>query len=166
MADFRRAIRLGRLLRQEDTVIISDLVGLACIHLGTRGIYERAQTDGDMELALLASVVLGEVAPQRLRSMELLTSTDLMENIEVTEDGEVTLALHPGKLEAVAARAESTMGRRFRLEAILSLNIVRTLGQADERQRAEELLMKLTKWSLDHVADREQLKKWAVPANQ
>ena len=66
MTDFRRAIRLGRLLRQEDVVVISDLVGLACIHLATRGVYERALADGDLELALLASVVLGEVAPQRL----------------------------------------------------------------------------------------------------
>ena len=46
MADFRRAIRLGRLLRQEDVVVISDLVGLACIHIATRGIYERALADG------------------------------------------------------------------------------------------------------------------------
>jgi hypothetical protein len=66
MADFRRAIRLGRLLRQEDTVVISDLVGLACIHIATRAVYDRALADGDLELALLASVIIGEVAPQRL----------------------------------------------------------------------------------------------------
>ena len=34
LEDCRRAIRLGRLLRQEDVVIINDLVGLACIHIG------------------------------------------------------------------------------------------------------------------------------------
>ena len=60
------AIRLGRLLRQDDVVVINDLVGLACIHIGTRGIYRIAQREGDTELALLASVVLGEVAPQRM----------------------------------------------------------------------------------------------------
>ncbi len=66
LEDCRRAIRLGRLLRQDDVVIINDLVGLACIHIGTRGVYRIAQREGDTELALLASIILGEVAPQRM----------------------------------------------------------------------------------------------------
>jgi hypothetical protein len=36
--DFRRAIRLGRLLRQEDATIIADLVGLACIRHGAQAL--------------------------------------------------------------------------------------------------------------------------------
>ena len=57
LEDCRRVIRLGRLLRQEDTVIISDLVGLACIRMGTQGIYEIAVREGDAKLALLAGWV-------------------------------------------------------------------------------------------------------------
>ncbi len=38
--DFRRVIRLGRLLRQEDAVLISDLVGLACIRIGLESMYD------------------------------------------------------------------------------------------------------------------------------
>ena len=75
--DCRRAIRLGRLLRQEDVVIINDLVGLACIHIGTRGVYRIARRQGDTELALLASIVLGEVAPQRMMTATKISAVDL-----------------------------------------------------------------------------------------
>lgn len=34
MGDFRRAIRLGHLLRQEDRFLLADLIGLACISAG------------------------------------------------------------------------------------------------------------------------------------
>ena len=177
MADFRRAIRLGRLLRQEDVVVISDLVGLACIHIGARGVYERALADGDLELALLASVVLGEVAPQRLRTMELLTSTDLMDSLDIGSGGGVSLELRPGKLDVLIKRAESAVDRRFRLEAIIGLNIVRTIGQPQEQRTAADALDRLAaatdpvvadaaRWSRDTVSDLEQLKHWAVPANQ
>jgi hypothetical protein len=177
MVDFRRAIRLGRLLRQENVTVISDLVGLACIHLGARGVYERAQVEGDLEQAVLASVVLGEVAPQRFRAMELLTSTDLMDSIVIHDDGGVTLELGRGRLDALVERTQAEFGRRFRLEAILGLNTVRSLGTPDEQRRAEEVLTTLlldddavvadaARWSLDNEADTELLKEWAVPANQ
>jgi len=177
MADFRRAIRLGRLLRQEDVVVISDLVGLACIHLGTRGIYERALEDGDLELALLASVVLGEVAAQRLGTKQRLTSTDLMDSIRVDDRGEVEFQLQPGKLDSVIDAAENSHDRRLRCEAIVGLNIVRCLGTVEERDHAFEVLNTLAqdadpkvaegaRWSRDKPTDVEQLKEWAVPVNQ
>ena len=46
MEDFRRAIRLGRLLRQEDATVIQDLVGLACIRDAALGVYELAVKEG------------------------------------------------------------------------------------------------------------------------
>ncbi len=74
--DCRRAIRLGRLLRQEDVVIINDLVGLACIHIGTRGVYRIAQGEGNTELALLASIVLGVAPARRWEGMPGTFSSD------------------------------------------------------------------------------------------
>ena len=171
MADFRRAIRLGRLLRQEDLVIINDLVGLACIHLGTRGVYERALADGDLETALPASVVLGEGAPQRLRTSVRLTATDLADSIVSNGNGELELALRPGRLDALIAAAESAPDRRFRAEAIIGLQTVRCQGTAEERARAFAVLNTLASdpdpdiaagaaWSLDHEMTREGLKVW------
>jgi len=177
MADFRRAIRLGRLLRQEDVVVISDLVGLACIHLGARGIYERSLADGDLELALLASVVLGEVAPQRLGTKQHLTSTDLMDSMWLDDRGEMQYRLRPGTLDSVIEAATSSPDRRFRCEAIVGLNIIFGLGTPEEKGRAFEVLDALVddadpmiaegaRWSRNMPTDVEQLKKWVVPPNQ
>lgn len=177
MADFRRAIRLGRLLRQEDVVVISDLVGLACIHLATRGIYEHALADGDLELALLASVVLGEVAPQRLGTKQHLTSTDIMDSMWLDDRGEIQYRLQPGKLDSVIEAAKASPDRRFRCEAIVGLNIIFGLGTPEEKGRAFEVLDALVRdadpmvaegarWSRDTPTDVDQLKKWVVPAKQ
>jgi hypothetical protein len=174
MADFRRAIRLGRLLRQEDTVIINDLVGLACIHLGARGVYRRALADGDLELALLASAVLGEVAPQRLRTSERVTATDLTDSVHEGPTGGLVMQLKPGKLDVLIEAAENAPDRRFRCEAIINLSIVRTMGSLDEQAKAAEVLAELAlskdemiaetaTWSRDIEPNEEQLKEWMVP---
>jgi hypothetical protein len=171
MADFRRAIRLGRLLRQEDIVIINDLVGLACIHLGTRGVYERALAEGDLETALLASVVLGEVPAQRFRTSERITTTDLADSIVRDQSGEPALVLRPGKLEALIDAAAGAPDRRFRAEAVIGLNTVRWLGTPEERDRALEVLETLSAdpdpeiaagaiWSRDWEMTPEKLKVW------
>jgi hypothetical protein len=171
MEDFRRAIRLGRLLRQEDLVVISDLVGLACIHVGTRAVYRRALADGDFETALLASAVLGEVAPQRLRTMEAITATDLADSLSDDGRGTVGLSLRPGKLERLIEVAGSGPDRRLRVEAILGLNIVRSVGSAEEREQAHEVLDVLARdadpmlavaatWGRDQETSGDQLKEW------
>jgi len=177
MADFRRAIRLGRLLRQEDVVVISDLVGLACIHIATRAVYDRALSDGDLELALLASVILGEVAPQRLGTKKHLTSTDLMDSMWLDDRGEMQYRLRPGTLDSVIEAATSSPDRRFRCEAIVGLNIIFGLGTPEEKGRALEVLDALVddadpmvaegaRWSRNMPTDVEQLKMWVVPAHQ
>jgi len=175
MADFRRAIRLGRLLRQEDVVVISDLVGLACIHLGTRGFYERALADGDLEQALLASVVLGEVASQRYATKQHLTTTDLLDSFDRDEQGEIVFRMQPGKLETVIEAAKGAPDRRMRCEAVLGLNIIRSLGSPEEKERAIEVLEDLAvdpdqkvaegaRWSIENPTGVDVLENWgAVP---
>jgi hypothetical protein len=173
MADFRRAIRLGRLLRQENVVIINDLVGLACIHIATRAVYDRALADGDLEHALLASVVLGEVAPQRLGTRQRLTSTDLLDSFQTDDRGEVEFHLQPGKLDAVIEASTSAPDRRFRCEAILGLNIIRSLGTPEEQNRAFEVLEGLmndpdpkvavgARWCVENPTDVDVLKHWGL----
>jgi hypothetical protein len=157
-------------LRQEDVVVITDLVGLACIHLGARGIYERALADGDLELALLASVVLGEVAPQRLGTKQHLTSTDLIDSFFRDDRGGIVLQLRSGKLDAIVEAAESAPDRRIRCEALVGLNIVLNLGTPEESRRASEVLTEIAgdadlkiaeaaRWSLDNPVDEEVLER-------
>jgi hypothetical protein len=143
LEDCRKAIRLGRLLRQEDVVIINDLVGLACIHIGSRGIYRIAQRTGDLDLALLASVVLGELAPQRFMTMEKISVFDLGPYIRRGSSGAHRLDLPDSQLEAMIAEVDLLAERRFFGEAILSANVVLHLGTPEQQIRARDLLDRL-----------------------
>jgi len=168
LEDCRRAIRLGRLLRQEDIVIINDLVGLACIRMGAQGIYEIAIREGDTELALLASIVIGEVAPQRLLTSERVTRSWDTGSVREEATGTLVLEITDEELEATLEMARGQVDRRFQAEAILALNVVRFLGTDAQQKRVVELLTELrasndpmlsetARWSLEVEPTREQL---------
>jgi hypothetical protein len=144
LEDCRRAIRLGRLLRQEDTVIISDLAGLACIRMGAQGIFDIAVREGDAELALLASIVVGEVAPQRLLTSERITRTWDKHYLREDENGNKVLELPDEKLDTIMEMARNQPDRRFRAEAIIHLNLVRIMGTESQKERAVALLTELS----------------------
>ena len=143
--DGRRAIRWGRLLRQDDATIVQDLVALACIRLGAEQLYEAAVRNGDHPLALASAMVLGEHAPQRLRTAQLLTRFDLtvVDGFDTTLLGRVFAGgrnVSEKKLDAILEVARSAPDRRFRLEAIHQLAIVRAAGSRAQRGRAEKAL--------------------------
>jgi len=143
LEDCRRAIRLGRVLRQEDVVIINDLVGLACIHLGARGVYEIAMRTGDLELALLASIVVGEVAPQRLTTVERVGDFDLAPYLAPGQDGVYRLDLPDERLAAMIGQIGSGVDRRFLGEAVIFANVVLFHGTAAQGDRIREVLDRL-----------------------
>jgi hypothetical protein len=133
--DCRRAIRWGRLLRQEDATLIQDLVGLASIRIGTEGLYALAARRGDHALMLAAAVVQGEAAPQRLRMAQLTTRLD------VPVGGKD--ALTDRKIDDLVGAAKSSPDRRFRNEAIVMLGYARFKGTSAQRERAEATLDEL-----------------------
>lgn len=168
LEDCRRAVRLGRLLRQEDTVYIPDLVGLACIRVGAQGIFDIAVKQGDAELALLASIVIGEVAPQRLLTSERITRSWDKSYLREDETGNMVLEIPDAKLETILDMARNQPDRRFRVEAILGLNVVRFMGTESQKQRAASLLTELStledpvlselaRWSLENEPRPELL---------
>ena len=168
LEDCRRAIRLGRLLRQDDVVIINDLVGLACIHIGTRGVYRIAQRERDSELALLASVVIGEVAPQRMMTAQRITAVDLAPYLRREQSGTHRLEMPDSHLDAIMDMAESLSERRFYGEVILTGNVILRFGTPDQRERVLKLLQDLATdedpiiadfatWALDNPPTEDQL---------
>jgi len=170
LEDCRRAIRLGRLLRQEDTVIIPDLVGLACIRMGAQGIFDIAVRQGDAELALLASIVIGEVAPQRLLTSERISRAWDKSYIREDESGKMVLEIPDAKLETILDTARNQPDRRFRMEAILHLNVVRFMGTESQQERVVSLLNDLSGsddpvlsefalYSLENRPTREQMEE-------
>jgi hypothetical protein len=171
LEDCRRAIRLGRLLRQDDVVIINDLVGLASIHLGARGVYRIAQRTGDDDLALLASIVLGEVAPQRFMTMEKISAFDLTPYMRLGPSGSHRLDMPDSQLEVAMTDAEGLTERRFFGEVILSANVILNLGTPEQQQRVRELLEELAavddaiiadfaQWALDTPPTEERLAEY------
>jgi hypothetical protein len=158
MADFRRAIRLGRLLRQEDVVVISDLVGLACIRIGAEGIYKRAAKLGDARLMVLAALVAGEAAPQKLMTSERLTRTDVSPFLRTDGAGKTVLDLPDRKLDDLLEVAASSPDLRFRGEALLQLNVVRFLGTPGQKEKA---LAVLNRMAADGTGPLARLAAWS-----
>ena len=143
MADFRRVIRLGRLLRQDDVVVIDDFLGSVFIRWGAEEIYDRARREGKTDLALLAAVVAGEGAPQRYLTAARMTSIEIAPYLRKTGSGSYELQLPAECYKAVNEMATSSPDRRFRDEAILRLRLVAALGAGPMRPDAQALLEKL-----------------------
>jgi hypothetical protein len=161
MEDFRRAIRLGRLLRQEDVTIIADLVGLACIRFGADGIYRRAVAEGDLETALIASVVLGEVAPQRLMTSERITAGNLSPFGRIGPDGELQFNISDRRIDRLMAMITDGPDRRFGGEAFIGLSIIRNLGTDDQQARVVDFLTELRDSPSPFIA---HMAEWALEA--
>jgi hypothetical protein len=168
LEDYRRVVRLGRLLRQEDATIIADLVGLACIRIGAERIYRRAVAENDMELALVASIVSGEAAPQRLMTSVVVTETDLAGHVSRSFFGGARIEAPDSKVDALIARAASAPDRRFRLEALVALNFIHHLGTAGQRAKTarlfeelagaeDETIARTARWALETEPDPEQI---------
>jgi len=160
--DCRRAIRLGRLLRQDDVVIINDLVGLACIHIGTRGVYRIAQREGNLGLALLASVVLGEVAPQRMMTAKRISTVDLAPYVRRDDGGRYRLDLPDAQVDALVDLADEITERRFFGEVIMTANVILNLGTPAQQTRARGVLDELASRDDPIIADFAQ---WGLNAS-
>lgn len=171
MEDFRRAIRLGRLLRQEDRTVIADLVGLACIRAGVEGIYSRAVSEGKTELALIASVVLGEVAPQRLYTAERSTRVELKPFASLDDRDALVVDPPATLIDDAVSIARTDPDRRYRCETMVALSVLRFYGREDQRDRAKSVLEELAQdsdervaecaqWSLDLKPPEENVREW------
>ena len=162
-ADFRRAVRLGRLLRQEDVTIIGDLVGIAAIRYGTQAIFDLATEEGDLETALVASLVLGELGPQRFLTSAKITEVDLNPNgTEIL----TPFVVSAKDVDRLIVTATEDPDRRFRSEAVIKLGYVFHLGTEPQRARVSEVLETIKAegdpilaahagWSLDHKPSDE-----------
>ncbi|HNX49974.1 MAG TPA: hypothetical protein PLS53_12720 [Thermoanaerobaculaceae bacterium] len=168
MADFRRVIRLGRLLRQEDTVLISDLVGLAIVRIGAEAIYDRARQEGKLDLALVAAVVAGEAPPQKLLSAARVTNVEVSPYLRKAAAGGHTLDLPDERLEAIRKMALESPDRRFRFEPASALGVVARFGSTEQRAKAKETLetlarsddpvvVSVARWTLGHPVEEKDL---------
>jgi len=106
--------------------------------------YDISLQIGDLEMALLASVVIGAVAPQRQMTSERVTRFDFSPYIRKTEAGEYRFDMPDGALEKALDGIDTWTERRFFGEAALVANISRFLGTEDQKRIANEFLAGLS----------------------
>jgi hypothetical protein len=156
------------LLRQEDVTVIADLVGLACIREGVEGIYRLAIRNADTDRALLAAVVMSEVAPQRLLTSERVTAGNLSAFGRLNDDGSAELDLPDSVLERLIEMATTAPERRFRGEPLIGLQIVLHLGTPEQKLRVRQTLDRLredpdliiaqfAEWALERPLEAQML---------
>lgn len=159
LADYRRVIRLGRLMQGEDAVIYNDLGGLACIQLGAQAVYDLARVQGNAELALVAALVLGEVDSLKRRTHDRMEAVDILPFIIKSPDDRAKLELPDARTSVLLRMATEDPDRRFRLEAIGALNYVAHLGSREQRTAAKSLLKRLAASTDAFTADSA---RWAL----
>jgi hypothetical protein len=145
MVDFRRAMRLGRLLRQEDAILISDLVGIACIRMSANAIFERARNEGKLDLALTASMVTAEASALRLLSGARLTSLELGPYVRKQDNDSYKVEVPDPVFEHILALCTGSSDRRFRQEALMSVHFIEQLGNTDQMAKARTALASAAK---------------------
>jgi hypothetical protein len=167
MADFRRVMRLGRLLRQEDVLLINDLVGLAAIRMGAEAIYDRARSGAKLDLALAAAVIAGEAPAQKLLSGARMTTAEVVPYLKRDAGGSSIVVPH-SRFEAMRKIALDSPDRRFRMETCASLSLVASFGSGEQRSQARRTLETLAgstdaaiaanaRWHLANPPDEKHL---------
>ena len=134
--DFRRAVRLGRLLRQDDVTLIQDLVAIACIRIGAEAMYELAREEGDAATMVATSLVLADNDAIRLSTMRRMSVLERALPGEVPETRELSLQITDEKLQEVIELVRELEDRRFRMEGVIGLQAVMHLGTDVQRERA------------------------------
>ncbi len=148
LADYRRTIRLGRLLCQDDVIFIQNLIGVALIRNGAEAIFDHSRSLDDGATAALAALVIQDCTALRLeqtrRFQRISVFTDFIARIDES-DGEsrTELRLPDGRFEIIVETATEDPFRALRMEAAIPLWITSHLGTPTQRETAERILIGL-----------------------
>jgi hypothetical protein len=156
--DYRRAVRLGRLLRQDDVTIIQDLVAIACIRIGAEALYEEARREGDGAMMVATALVLTDKDAMRSIAARNTTTTEFVyRGLDRDDLGDWHLATTDGSVDAVVELAREVPDRRFRMDALMALRIVRHLGTATQREAVDDVLEELAASEDEMTAEMARL---------
>jgi hypothetical protein len=168
--DYRRTIRLGRLMLQDDATLIQNLIGWTNIRYGAEALYREARREGDAVTMTAAALVLGDY--NSIRQQVALRVTSVNDVWDALKQGGAPAGheIREEQLEAVFRMLKEDPERVFRIEAMITLAGVRELGGVDQRQQAGELIQDLSRdddstiaataqWFLDHPLSPEQIRE-------
>jgi hypothetical protein len=156
--DFRRAIRLGRLVLQDDATIIQDLIGAECVRIGAWAIQQQARAEGDTLLVAATNTVLADHGGRKARtSVEVRKASRVYESVRRGFFGGLSLDMAEGDVHAVLLLAQRSPERRYRLEALVALRVVYQLGDDEQRGWIEEGLKEMVESDDLHLAKLARL---------
>jgi hypothetical protein len=138
--DFRRAIRLGRLLRQDDVTIIQDLVAVSCIGMGAEALFELAREEGDPAMMVATALVVSNDDAIRLMTAKRVSSFEPTYKVRADGSTEMSLTLTDDELESIIGRVRRASERRIRMEGLIALQAAKHLGSHSQRETAQEAL--------------------------
>ena len=142
LADYRRAIRFGRLMRQDNVTLIQDMVAIAAIRLGTEAIFEDAREQGDAATMLVASRVLADM--DAIRHQTARRNTLLLRAFGVIDrPDQLPMRLERESFNQLIKLVRAMPERRFLMEAVLGLHIVSRFAVPQQAEVAETVLAEL-----------------------
>ncbi len=147
-ADVRRAVRLGRLLLQDDVTVLQNLVGMALIRAGAAGLYALARRSDNGAGAALATLVLVDSAELRAETIRRknLTGEVVAHFIQPRILGRLTgpvLEINGFEVDEIIKLADSLSSRALRLEALNALYLIMHMGSRSQSERATFALGRL-----------------------
>ena len=137
--DFRRMIRLGRLMLQDDASVLQHGIGMRILRDGLEALYDRARRDGDrpeqmlVALAILDRVQVAEWERGRFGQIELPGHVDL-------SDPSARLSISEDVMDTIEAAYSHSTARRWKLDALRALQVAMARGDAASASRAATLL--------------------------
>ncbi len=146
--DYRRTVRLGRLLLQDDVTLIQNLIGTHLVRTGVDAIYRQARERGDGATAAFAALVLQDCAVLRIemtrRFQDIAKFSDFVARIDA-EDGSdhIELRLPDDRLAALVTAATEDPSRALRIESTTPLWITSHMGTESQREIAERVFARL-----------------------
>jgi hypothetical protein len=118
--DLSRAMRLGRLLRQDDVTLAQDQVAMRLVNMAA------------LAMIGMDSRRIAQVAPVRTESSAIILQT-----------GDRLILLGSGQITTLISFAEKSADRRFRLDAMHRLHLLFAGSNADSQRQANDALVRL-----------------------
>lgn len=145
--DYRRAVRLGRLILHDDVTLIANLVGLECVRIGARGLYEQARREDDAETMLAASLALHDADAIRQIAAERITRITVPAEYRWHWSRPIspTVRATDEQFEAALAMAKADSSRALRLEGQFALMGYAVAGTRSQGRQARTALDALSR---------------------
>jgi len=142
LEDYRRAIRIGRLLRREDVILITGWTGLQVVQDGLEALSRRQRAVGDTAGADRTGVALAALMAERLEMVRVFDVLNIQDDV-LRRWWQLKVRVPGWKVDEVRDLARAHPSRAVRIEAQMALAILSNFADDDAREAASRTLDEL-----------------------